>query len=96
VSGNSFLNAFMPVLPWLILVIGLLVAWVFLVIAWIRRWNAQRHQVERPGKALSQAKDALATVISDPAVFGDARNQALSAYASVADALKQTKRSVTR
>jgi hypothetical protein len=89
VDGNSFLNSFMPTLPWWFLVTGLLTALAFLARSWIRRWSALRRRVENPRKALRQAKNALATVISDPAVFGDARDQALSAYESVSDALKK-------
>ncbi len=92
---ESFLNAFMPTLPWWFLVTGLLTVWVFVARAWIRLWNARRQQIERPARALRQAKDALATVISDEAVFGDARNQALSAYELVRDTLKKEKDSIS-
>lgn len=87
----SFLNAFMPTLPWwfLAVVISGLAGWA--VTARVRLWNAQRCRVERPVRALQQAKDALARVIADDAVFGEARSQALSAYESVGDALKKEK-----
>lgn len=88
-SSSSFLTAFMPVLPWLILVAGLLIAWAFLARAWMQRWNAQRHQVESPRQALQQARDVLATVISSGMFFGDARDQAISAYEAVGKALSK-------
>ena len=86
---SSFLNAFMPTLPWWFLALTMtgLAAWAVTVRT--RLWNAQRHRVQRPAKALRQAKDVLATVISSGVFFGDARDQALSAYESVADALKK-------
>lgn len=88
-AGSSFLNAFMPTLPWWFLVITLtgLASWA--TAARVRLWKAQQRRAERPVKALSQAKDALAAVISDSAVFGAARDQALSAYDSVSDALNK-------
>ncbi len=87
--GNSFLNAFMPEVPWLMLVIGLLVAWAFIARAWVRRWDAQRRRAERPRKALSCARDALARVIADPLVGNDTHNQAVDAYEAVTESLKK-------
>lgn len=84
------LNTFMPTLPWWFLVLALsaLAAWA--VTVRVRLWNAQRYQIERPRKALEQARDVLATVISSGVFFGgDARDKALSAYESVGDALKK-------
>jgi hypothetical protein len=86
---NSFLNAFMPTLPWWFLVLAVTALGTWAVTVRTRLWNARRHQAERPAKALRQAKDVLATVISSGTFFGDARNQALSAYESVTDALKK-------
>jgi hypothetical protein len=88
-TGSSFLNAFMPTLPWWFLVLVLAVGTTWLTVRLVRLMAAKQRAVERPVKALQQAKDALATVISDPAVFGAARDQALSAYESVAGALKK-------
>lgn len=45
-EGSSFLNAFMPIVPLLFLFTGLLVAWAFLVRAWVRRFNAQRRKAD--------------------------------------------------
>lgn len=86
---SSFLNAFMPTLPWWFLVLVLAVGITWLTVRFVRLMTAAQHRIENPRFALRKAKNALATVISDPAVFGDARNQALSAYESVADALKK-------
>jgi len=88
--SNSFLNVFMPTLPWWFLVAALsgLAGWA--VTVRVRLWNAQRHKIERPALALRQAKDVLATVISSGVFFGgEARDQALSAYESVTDALRK-------
>jgi threonine/homoserine/homoserine lactone efflux protein len=89
--GGSFLNSFMPTLPWWFLGIGLVSIAMWLAVTAVRLMTAEQRRVERPARALRQAKDALAAVISDSAVFGDARSQALSAYDSVADALKKEK-----
>lgn len=88
-SGNNFLNSFMPTLPWWFLVIVLASLATWATVSRVRLWNAQRRRIEHPGKVLRQVKNVLATVISDAAVFGEARDQALSAYESVADALKK-------
>jgi hypothetical protein len=93
-DGNSFLNAFMPTLPWWFLATGLLTAWAFLARAWIRRWNAQRRQVENPGKALAIARDALATVISDPLAGEETRKQAVDAYDAVTVATTSSRKTI--
>lgn len=85
--SNSFLNAFMPTLPWWFLALGLVGSAVWLSACRIRLWAVRKHKVERPRQALSRARDALATVIADPAVFGTARDQAVSAYEQVTAAL---------
>lgn len=87
--SSNFLNAFMPTLPWWFLGITLASLGLWLVMTAVRLMTAERRRVERPGNALRQAKDALATVIADPGVFGEARSQALSAYETVADALNK-------
>lgn len=88
-QGSSFLNSFMPVLPWLILVIGLLIAWTFVTVAWVRRFNAQRHQIEHSRKILTGARDALASVISDPLAEESTRKQAVDAYEAVTEAINR-------
>lgn len=90
-QGSSFLNAFMPVLPWLILVIGLLIAWTFVTVAWVRRFNAQRHRIEHSRKILAGARDALASVISDPLAGESTRKQAVDAYEAVTEAINREK-----
>ncbi len=87
--GNSFLNAFMPTLPWWFLVVGLLTACGAVTRAWVRRLNAQRRRAERPRKALSCARDALARVIADPLVGNETHNQAVDAYEAVTESLKK-------
>ena len=88
-TSNSFLNAFMPTLPWWFLVVAIvgLAAWA--VVNRVRLWRAQRHQVERPGDALASARDALAIAISDPLAREETRKQAVDAYAAVTEALTQ-------
>ena len=90
-TGNSFLNAFMPTLPWWFLVSVLVALSTWATYRFTRACIAQQRAAERPREALQQAKDALARVIADDAVFGDARSQALSAYESVGDALNKEK-----
>ena len=88
-DGNSFLNSFMPTLPWWFLVLTLTVLASWLTLGRLHLWKVQQRRIDNPRRALRQAKDALATVIADPAIFGDARDQALSAYDSVTDALNK-------
>jgi hypothetical protein len=51
----------------------------------------QRQAARWQKRALGAAADALATVISDPAVFGRTRDQALSAYTAIQEAITQRK-----
>lgn len=90
-EGSSFLNSFMPTLPWWFLVLGLLALAAWGTVTRVRLWHAQQHQAVRPARALSCARDALATVIADPAVFGTARDQAVTAYEQVTEALIEEK-----
>jgi hypothetical protein len=86
-GGNSFLNAFMPTLPWWFLCLVLLALCTWLAGTLVKMMNARRHQAERPVKALRQARDALAAVISDPFTGHTARDQAVAAYQAVTEAL---------
>ena len=86
-QGNSFLNAFMPTLPWWFLVVTLTALAVWAARAWVRQLNAQRHCAERPGRALARARDALASVISDPLARDETRRQAVDAYEAVTEAI---------
>lgn len=82
----------MPTLPWWFLAVTLTVLGAWATVRWVRLCLARQRQIERPAKALRQAKDALAVMIADPVVFGPAREQAVSAYESVTDALKKENR----
>lgn len=86
---SSFLNAFMPALPWWFLVVALVSLATWATVNRVRLWQAQQRRAERPNKALAEARDALASVISDPLARDETRKQALSAYDCVADALKK-------
>lgn len=90
-DGNSFLNAFMPTLPWWFLVITLVILATWAVVNRTRLWTARRHQAEHPGKALASARDALASVISDPLAEDSTRKQAVDAYAAVTEAITREK-----
>jgi hypothetical protein len=60
-------------------------------LSFVRGVNEQRRAVQQPRQALNLAKDALAAVISDAAVYGETRNSALNAYEKVSDALRKEK-----
>jgi hypothetical protein len=64
---------------------------VWLAVTRLRLWHTQQQRLLAPRKALSSARDALAAVITDPAVFGDARDKALAAYNEVSEALNQVR-----
>ena len=98
-SGNSFLDAFMPTLPLWFIAFSTAVAVALITRAWVRRWNAERreieaerHRIEHPGKVLATARDALAAVISDPLTGDSTREQALAAYDAVTGAITSNNR----
>ena len=86
-EGSSFLNSFMPTLPWWFLAVTLSAAATWAAVNRTRLWTARRHQVENPGKALASARDALASVISDPLAEDSTRKQAVDAYEAVTEAI---------
>jgi hypothetical protein len=90
-GGSSFLNAFMPTLPWWFLVLALasLAAWA--TVTRVRLWHAQQLQAERPARALRQARDGLAAANSDPGLGDVNRDQVLAAYDAVKTALTKEK-----
>lgn len=51
----------------------------------------RRYAARLQKRALSSAANALAAVISDPAVFGRTRDQVLSAYEAVQEAITKEK-----
>ena len=85
--GNSFLDAFMPTLPWWFLVVTIVSLAACATVNRVRLWKAQKRQVEHPGKALARARDALAAVISDPLARDETRKQAVDAYEAVTEAI---------
>lgn len=89
-----------------LLVTGLLFGTGFVILAWSRArlWASARRsndaslrklldQSARCRYALTDARDALATVINDSALFGASRDQALSAYDAIREALKKERTS---
>lgn len=87
-QGSSFLNAFMPTLPWWFLALALTALCAWAAVSRVRLWNAQRHRIEHSRKVLASARDALAIVISDPLAGEITRKQAVDAYEAVTEAVK--------
>jgi hypothetical protein len=88
-GGSSFLNSFMPTLPWWFLVAFLCALATWAAVSRVRLWNAQRYRIEHSRKVLSDARDALASVISDPLAEELTRKQALAAYEAVTGAINK-------
>lgn len=95
---GSFLDVVLPPLLLLALVAGLLAVAVFVAAGRLRLWASRRRAADcivekvldrgaAAHRALASARDALATVISDPGLSGDTRDQALTAYQAVTTAI---------
>jgi hypothetical protein len=87
-QGSSFLNSFMPTLPWWFLVLALTALGTGATVNRVRLWNAQRHRIEHSRKVLAGARDALASTISDPLAGEGTRKQAVDAYEAITEAIK--------
>jgi hypothetical protein len=88
-QGSSFLNSFMPTLPWWFLVLVLTVLATWATVSRVKLWNAQRHRIEHSRKILTGARDALASTISDPLAEESTRKQAIDAYEAVTEAINR-------
>lgn len=84
---SNFLNALMPTLPWwfLVLVLTVLTSWA--AVARVRLYSAKRRRIDEVRKSLSDARDIMATLVSDPGLAQAVRDRALASYEALTKAL---------
>jgi hypothetical protein len=86
---SNLLNSFMPTLPWWFLVLALtgLTAWV--ITARARLYAAKRRRIDGVRKALSDARDIMATLVADPGLTQAVRDRALASYEALTKTLSK-------